>query len=96
MCVAMFSISILCYFNSHHSCFIYVNCSAVAMVLEQKKKKKKKTESRDPDLSDSCKFLVEHGAYHVQRMLICHIEICMISRPDYNFWSTQAVFSDAD
>ena len=27
----MFSISILCYFDSHHSCFIYINCSAVAM-----------------------------------------------------------------
>ena len=36
MCV-MFSISILCYFDSHHSCFIYINCSAVAMVLDQER-----------------------------------------------------------
>ena len=33
----MFSISILCYFDSHHSCFIYINCSAVAMVLDQER-----------------------------------------------------------
>ena len=33
----MFSISILCYFDSHHSCFIYVNRSAVAMVLDQER-----------------------------------------------------------
>ena len=33
----MFSISILCYFDSHHSCFIYINCSVVAMVLDQER-----------------------------------------------------------
>ena len=33
----MFSISILCYFHSHHSCFIYINCCAVAMVLDQER-----------------------------------------------------------
>ena len=33
----MFLISILCYFDSHHSCFIYINCSAVAMVLDQER-----------------------------------------------------------
>ena len=35
--IVMFSISILCYFDSHHSCFIYINCSAVAMVLDQER-----------------------------------------------------------
>ena len=35
--VVMFSIFILCYFDSHHSCFIYINCSAVAMVLDQER-----------------------------------------------------------
>ena len=37
MVVVMFSIFILCYFGSHHSCFIYINCSAVAMVLDQER-----------------------------------------------------------
>ena len=39
----MLSISILCYFNSHHSCFIYINCSVVAMVLDQKKRLNQET-----------------------------------------------------